>query len=185
MHKLNNYWKLWFHKMDVNEWNIESYHELCKISSLEDAIKLFENISNLIVTNSMIFLMKNNITPLWENEENINGGSFSYKITNEIIINIYKKLIYFIISENLDNVHDIVIQNINGISISPKKNFCILKIWVADLKEINKSEKFKDFIDKSILKMSNDETEILEDPFNIDKILDIDKQICIFRKHKL
>lgn len=185
MHKLNNYWKLWFHKMDVNEWNIESYQEICEIYTLEDAIKLFENMSNLIVTNSMLFLMKNNVTPLWENEKNINGGSFSYKISNEIIIDVYKKLIYFIICENLYNIDENIIQNINGISVSPKKNFCILKIWLGDLKEINKCEKFQDFIEKSILKLSNDEIIIPDDPFDIDKLLNIDKQICIFRKHKM
>ena len=185
MHKLNNHWKLWFHKMDLNDWNIESYQEIYKIDTLENAIILFESISNLIITNSMLFFMKNNITPLWENEKNIDGGSFSYKISNEIIVNIYKKLIYFIISENLDNIDDEIIQNINGISISPKKNFCILKIWVGDLKNINKSEIFKNFIQKSILKLSNDEIQIPDDPFNIDKILNIDKQICIFRKHKM
>ena len=84
----------------------------------------------------MFFLMKDDILPLWEDEKNINGGCWSYKIPKkdsysswiEIAIDVCGE--YLISNEN-SNI-------INGISISPKKNFCIIKIWNNKIVKNNK-----------------------------------------------
>ena len=75
----------------------------------------------------MLFLMKNNIKPLWEDNENINGGSFSYKLSNKIVISIWKELSFLLIGETLIKNNS---NQVNGITISQKKNFCIIKIWL-------------------------------------------------------
>ena len=77
--------------------------------------------------------MKNNSLPLWEHETNINGGNFSYKIYSKDILQIWKQLCYRLIGNTLTDDEDIL-NNINGISISSKRNFYIIKFWLEMLK---------------------------------------------------
>jgi hypothetical protein len=71
------------------------------------------------------------IFPMWEDENNKNGGVWSFKITKEEADDVWFKLCTYMIGENIcENVE--ICKYINGISISPKKNFCIVKIWNSD-----------------------------------------------------
>ena len=182
MNKLTNSWTCWIHLQSDTNWEISSYKKIVKFDTLEDSIRLIENLSFKIITQSMVFLMREDILPIWENPDNKNGGSFSYKISNCLIENVWKKLCYYLIGNSL--YHDeIVLKNINGISISPKKNFCIIKFWLKNLETIKENKEIINFINSFI--DDKEESVIIDniDPFNIHMICGIDKQICIFRKH--
>ena len=73
-HKLNSKWKLWFHDPLDNNWKLESYKDIYTIESIESYCKLYSFLNNKIIENSMLFLMRDTIDPLWEHKENINGG---------------------------------------------------------------------------------------------------------------
>lgn len=134
MHKLKNSWTLYAHLPHVVDWSIESYKVIMVINYLEDLIELYRHLSNKLLHSCMLFIMKNDIKPQWEDPKNIDGGSFSYKITNKMIPAIWKDLSFLLIGETLiPNKCDIV----NGITISPKKNFCIIKIWLSTCKYID------------------------------------------------
>ena len=181
MNKLVNSWTCWLHLQSDANWDISSYKKITEFDKLEDGIILIENLSFKIITQSMVFLMRENVLPLWESKENIEGGSFSYKISNCLIDNVWKKLCYSLLGNTL--YHDKnVLKNINGISISPKKNFCIIKFWLKSLETIKENKEITHFINNFI---NNTELDINNniDPFNIHMICGIDKQICIFRKH--
>lgn len=126
MHLLNTKWILWFHNPLDNNWNIDSYINIATITSIEDFWSIYNNIDSKIIENGMLFLMRDKIEPLWEHTENINGGSWSFKITKENIKNIWDEISINLCIENVSNNDKNII---NGISISPKKKFSILKIW--------------------------------------------------------
>ena len=130
---LNNYWNTYYHLPDDTNWELSSYTKIMRINTVEDAIALNENMPDKIIKFCMLFVMKNEITPLWEDPQNINGGCFSYKIHNKYIINIWKQVFYALCGETL-TVDKENMKYINGITISPKKNFCILKIWITNTK---------------------------------------------------
>ena len=125
---LSNNWNLWFHSPFENDWSINSYKQIFSFYTLEDCIKIVENINHEIYEKYMIFFMKNDIKPIWEDENNKFGGCFSYKILSCEIYEYSKIFIYLIIGNTLLENKD-VLNNITGISISPKKSFCIIKIW--------------------------------------------------------
>lgn len=127
-------WNIWIHYCYDNNWNLESYQKLSNIETVEDIIVFFNLISEKIIKNSMIFIMRNNITPLWEDEKNKEGACLSYKIHNKLIFNIFKKVSILLMGETL--VDENFRSLINGISISPKKNYVILKIWLNNNNEI-------------------------------------------------
>ena len=75
------------------------------------------------------FLMKGEIFPTWEDPKNRMGGCVSFKYDNNILKE-FLRIILLCITENLST--DDNLNEINGVSISPKKEFNITKIWLKD-----------------------------------------------------
>ena len=74
----------------------------------------------------MFFCMKKDIFPNWEDPDNRSGGCLSFKVSSTKIIEEWNQLLLKCISENILDGQP---EEINGISISPKKEFNIIKIW--------------------------------------------------------
>lgn len=128
VNKLNSSWTLWLHLPHDTNWNIDSYRKIYTFSYLEEAISILNTIQEKLVINCMLFIMREDIKPIWEDEKNKYGSCISYKINNRLLYNIWKQMTLFMVSENLlDNLE--YQKSINGITVSPKKNFCIIKLW--------------------------------------------------------
>ena len=129
-HKLYDNWTLWGHLPHDIDWTIKSYKEIVNINTVEQTIALCETLPDKMINNCMLFLMRKGINPMWEDPRNIKGGCFSYKISNKNVASVWRNLSYILVGETLSD--DRNIRNcINGITISPKKNFCIIKIWLS------------------------------------------------------
>ena len=144
--KLKNEYRLWFHNLDTNDWSFKSYQEIYKINNICDFWKVYNNHYSL--KSGMFFLMKSNIKPLYEAKENKNGGNWSMKIYDNNYNNIFKCWLDL----SMDLIGNILDEKniVNGISISYKNKFYIIKIWIndsnlSDLNNINIDEKFKKY----------------------------------------
>lgn len=135
INKLNNSWILWYHDPNDLNWEIKSYKKVSTISSIEEFWNTYEFIENNIIENSMFFFMREGINPLWEDPKNIQGGCWSFKIQKGNIKKYWTELSIFLLGENITKKENII----NGISISPKKTFCIIKIWNNNKKDNDKS----------------------------------------------
>lgn len=69
---------------------------------------------------------------MWEDPNNKSGGCFSFKVTNKSVPEVWKHVSYLLTGESL-SADKAFQDNITGITISPKKSFCILKIWMKSL----------------------------------------------------
>lgn len=156
-HILYDKWVLWAHLPHDTNWSLKSYIKICKIQSAEDIIALNNSLPDQLIKNCMLFLMRKNILPMWEDPKNCDGGCFSFKITNKNIPKVWKNLSYMLTGDSLTN-NKKLLQTINGITVSPKKSFCILKIWTSTLKYQNVKE--------------------------LNEVNDVSFQGCIFKKHK-
>jgi hypothetical protein len=157
LHKTNDKWNLYYHLPTNKDWSLNSYTAIAKdIDCMEQVIKINETMNDSLIKNCMLFVMKENITPMWEDPKNREGGCFSYKISNKFVGEIWKSLFYLLSGNNIcvNSKHNMYV---NGITISPKKNFCILKIW---------------------LNVSN-----LQDPNIIQPIPNLSTQGCLFKRH--
>lgn len=136
--KLYDKWTLWGHLPHDTNWTFESYIRILTFNSVEEIIMLLETLPNEVITNCMLFIMRDGIKPMWEDPKNVKGGCFSYKINNKNVVSIWKNLSYSLVGESLtDQVN--ARPAINGITISPKKNFCIVKIWFSNCNYQNPS----------------------------------------------
>ena len=128
--KLNSKWNFYFHDPNSYNWDNDSYKTVYNIKTIIDYWLLNQQIEKNIHL-GMFFLMRNDIFPLWDNDDNKNGSSFSFKILKTDAKIYWNKLCIMILSETfLKTEHIDKWENINGLSISPKKNFCIIKIWL-------------------------------------------------------
>ena len=129
IHLLNNNWTLWFHDPDSKNWSKESYIKIYTFNTIEGFWSIFNQIPKINIHSGMFFLMKENIFPLWEDEQNNKGGYWSYKVSKKESPDAFLDLLKTIITEKCClNKPEII----NGASISPKKGFCIIKIWNND-----------------------------------------------------
>jgi hypothetical protein len=157
-HYLNDKWNLYYHLPHDKNWNLSGYTVVMdSIDTTEKVISLNEFVNDNIVKNCMLFVMRKGITPMWEDARNRNGGCFSYKVVNKCVPEVWRNLFYSICGETVcvEKEHN---KHVNGITISPKKNFCIIKVWL--------------------------DTSNLQDPGMIAPIPNLVKQGCIFKKHE-
>jgi len=132
-------WDIWYHHTkDI--WTIDGYKNIYSIKNGVDFWKLYNNwdaIDGLV--GKHYFIMKNNIKPLWEDQMNINGGCWSFKINNNTVTELWEDLSILLVTNELIEGCDVV-----GLSISIKKNnTCVVKIWNTDsmcnsIKHINR-----------------------------------------------
>ena len=125
-------WVLWAHLPHDTDWSLKSYIQIMQVESMEEVISLYNSIPPAMVKNCMLFLMRQNIKPMWEDPNNKQGGCFSFKVTNKNVPDVWKSVSYLLTGETLSKEKNFQ-DNITGITISPKKSFCILKIWMKNL----------------------------------------------------
>ena len=126
--EFKNTWNVWYHHMKDN-WKLSGYRKIYNISNIKNFWELYNNWNKLGgILSKQFFVMKNNITPLWEDKMNINGGCWSLKININLAEKLWEYLSILLVGENIyDN------DNINGLSICVKKNnICVIKIWIKD-----------------------------------------------------
>ena len=139
LHYLSDKWTLWAHLPHDIDWSLKSYKVIAHIESIEQGIAINDLIPDKMVKNCMLFVMRDGISPIWEDPANVNGGCFSYKIANKHVHEAWNTLFYSILGESASKNKKYV-DNMNGITISPKKNFCILKIWMKSCEYQNANE---------------------------------------------
>lgn len=157
-HSLIGKWNLYYHLPSDKKWDLSSYHIILgNIDTVEIVIAITQAISENIVKYCMLFVMRDGITPMWEDPKNRNGGCFSFKVINKQVCSVWKSLFYAICGETLF-INKEYNKLVNGITISPKKNFCIVKVWLLNCS--------------------------IQDPNLMIAIPNLSIQGCLFKKHE-
>jgi len=155
---LNDKWNLYYHLPDDKNWDVSSYTTILgDIQFAEEVLAINKMIPEPVIMRCMLFLMRKGIAPMWEDPKNRTGGCFSYRILNKQVADVWRTLMLLTCGETL-TTNQSLSKHINGITISPKKNFCIVKIWL--------------------------DTTAYQDPTFIKQITNLPVQGCLFKKHE-
>jgi hypothetical protein len=147
---------MYYHLPHDKNWDLGSYKVIMDdIDDVYKLISLVEILPEVVINHCMLFVMRNTILPQWEHPKNRSGGAFSFKVVNKHVYLIWKSLLYALCGETL--VDKKYTHLVNGITISPKKNFCIIKIWFSTCE--------------------------IQDPSIIISIPNLMKQGCLFKAH--
>jgi len=126
-------WNLYYHLPQNKNWDLASYQLILgDIDTVDKLITIGEGLTPNVMKYCMLFVMRSGITPMWEDPKNRNGGFFSYKVANKFVPEVWKTMFYALCGETLSS-NKKYSHLINGITVSPKKSFCIIKIWMLDM----------------------------------------------------
>lgn len=131
-------WTFYFHAPKEKRWTLDTFKPVAKINTLQDALAIFQELGDKL-KRGMYFCMKDPIPPLWENFQNIRGGSYSLRGGPEDGIEYFKT---YIIGTLLGHTTTDPKDGIVGISVSPKVmngpngtakiGFYVIKVWNRD-----------------------------------------------------
>ncbi len=125
-HELSDKWVVWYHHVNDNNWLEDSYTKLHTMETIENYCEFVNTIPTF--TSGMFLFMKDAVFPRWEDINNIDGGYWTFRISKKDLDETWTHLLAALIGNTLTNkIEDM--DSINGISISPKINNCIIKIW--------------------------------------------------------
>jgi len=133
---LSHNWEIYYHSATDMDWSLSKYEKIAGITSLHDMMAVMENIPENIIKYGMLFFMKHGIKPIYEDSRNKNGGYFSFKIYNKYVVTLWKQIVYSLCGDSIMKEKEMM-KYVNGVSISPKRNFCILKIWMENASNQN------------------------------------------------
>ena len=123
---LDTYWKIFFHDYMDSSWKKESYEPLGTINNIIDFWTIFSVLKDKLSC-GMFFFMKEQTFPKWD-EENIEYNFLTIKVLKTNLVQYAEDILIQLLSENLIKENEDIVK---GISLSPKKNFCIIKIWLS------------------------------------------------------
>jgi len=139
--KLLNYYRVLGHHNEDKSWDYISYYNITALNNWLDVTSFLHTLNSVkgecSLTDFDIFVMKNEISPMWEDNENRNGSICSVKIDSLIDgYEIFRVLLINICNNTLLTFSSETWNTINGISFSSKKidnindDFCvIIKLW--------------------------------------------------------
>ena len=136
IHNLSDKWTLWAHLPHNTDWSLKSYIPIYTFTNVEETIAVTESMPATLIENCMLFIMKKGISPTWEDPKNRDGGCFSYKVLNKNVSKAWSELTYRVAGGSISS-NEHFINSVTGITISPKKNFCIIKIWMTNCNHQN------------------------------------------------
>ena len=128
-YQLNTNWCLWYHSINDTSWKNSSYKNLYTISNLYDIKSINDIIQKIHLQNGMFFIMREDIFPTWEDPDNREGCCISFKIPGQVLVEQWTMIMNLILTEDILKDKE-KSNSINGISIAPKKEFNIVKIWL-------------------------------------------------------
>ncbi len=139
--KMDNYFKVLAHHNDDKSWDYNSYYNMTCLKTWGNMATFFNTIlttkGECNYTDFDLFIMKNEISPMWEDKENRNGSICSIKIDSLTDgYKIFKNLVLHMGNNTLLKFNPSTWNTVNGISFSSKKldntaeTYCIIiKIW--------------------------------------------------------
>jgi hypothetical protein len=124
-------WTAYFHEPEDKSWTAESYKRLQVLSSWESIGTLLRELGTHKTTNGLLRVMRGDYSPLWENKANIRGGSYCLKISRKNSVEVFQR---YLAAAALGCASKDAANEIVGVTISPKKGFCIIKVWNLNAK---------------------------------------------------
>lgn len=149
-------WTLYFHQADAERWTLDTFVKVHTCNTWGDVLQVIEEVGSAKFKNGLPFFMRGTILPLWENHQNIRGGSYSMKVPSDNVKEIFTtQILHAMLGKAFKDTENICM----GISASPKKGtFNILKVWNLNAEKYNTSDGLN-FIDSRC-----SESEILYTP---------------------
>ena len=131
-------WTLYFHQGDSEKWTLDTFVKIQVCTIWQDVLSAIEEVGSVKLKSGQPFFMKGDTLPLWENYQNIRGGSYSVKVPSENVKDVFTTQVLQAMLGLAFKEQD---NTCIGISMSPKKGtFNIMKIWNVNSEQFNTAD---------------------------------------------
>ena len=127
-------WTLYFHSPEETKWTLNTFISLGSMKTWHQFWSIMETLRTESFSDGMFFLMRDPSPPLWESHHHIRGGCYSFRCQKKEAADIY---LTYSIAAMLGGAATSDDNKINGISISPKRGFNIIKVWNTDAQKFS------------------------------------------------
>jgi len=124
---------LWSHSLTDSSWDISSYNIIYDIDTVGKFWYIFNNLPSCDIKGNHFYLMKKNVDPIWEHEENRKGGVCSFRVLLKDSMKLFEYLCVLMLCNKLYDGEG-NLDDVTGVSVSPKNNWSIVKVWNKDSK---------------------------------------------------
>jgi len=131
-YSFNTPWSMWFHSITDKSWTKGSYKHIYELKNIYDLKGVQDKLQKHHLQNGMFFIMRDGIFPTWEDPDNREGCCVSFKIPGDILKDEWDRLMILVLGESILKDSE-TFNEITGISIAPKKEFNIIKIWLRHM----------------------------------------------------
>ncbi len=151
--KIENKFSFWY-RISEDLYQVQSKHpidqkeyenqvkKIAEFDTIEDFWAIFQHLRKPDSCNPGIEfqMFKEPIKPLWEDENNKNGGRISIKLRKHYTTIIWEEIIFALIGDVLPKE---IKDEINGIVVTSRKEYNTLQIWIRNYEpKINKNIEF-------------------------------------------
>jgi hypothetical protein len=119
-------WTLYFHSPEETKWTLQTFTPVGSMRTWRDFWSILDALGTDALAEGMFFVMRDPIPPLWENHQNIRGGYYSFRCQKRDAADSFVNHMIAVMTGELTK-H--ATNRINGLSISPKRGFNIVKVW--------------------------------------------------------
>lgn len=129
---LRTSWNVYEHPAGVKDWSLSSYKKIASVKTMTEAAALLKGlvVDHDRITGSYLCLMRDGIEPIYESDENKEGGALTIRFGPDISKSFWLMFAaHAMCDEILSPVSDIDPDFIHGIIISPKRGNIIIQIW--------------------------------------------------------
>lgn len=127
-------WTLYFHSPEETKWTLNTFINLGSMKTWQQFWTVMEALKTDSFSDGMFFLMRDPSPPLWESHHHIRGGCYSFRCQKKDAADIY---LNYSIASMLGGLSTDPANLMNGISISPKRGFNIVKVWNTDAQKFS------------------------------------------------
>jgi len=149
-------WTLYFHSPEETKWTLNTFINVGTMKTWYQFWAIIDLLKVESLSEGMFFMMHDPSPPLWESHHHIRGGCYSFRCPKKDAADV---CVTYMIAAMLNGATTSSENTVNGLSISPKRGFNIVKVWNTD------AQRFHQAVTLNTAISSVKESDIIYTPF--------------------
>lgn len=132
---LSSGWVLYEHPPGTTDWSLASYKKIATVHTVEEASALIRSLAvdDDKVTGAYLCLMREGVAPVYEAEENKNGGALTVRFGPDNARSFWMLFASHAMCDEILAPGDVSPDTVHGIIISPKRGNIIIQVWTKSI----------------------------------------------------